>query len=54
MRYEATKLLGSAVQNNPKAKIGALEAGAIPVFLRILALDPNSKVNYGYLIVNGI
>lgn len=49
VRYEATKVLGSAVQNNPKAKIGALEAGAVPVFLRILALDPNSKVKSGAL-----
>ncbi|KAK9501772.1 hypothetical protein O3M35_012443 [Rhynocoris fuscipes] len=49
IRYEATKILGSAVQNNPKAKIGALEAGALPVFLRILALDPNAKVKSGAL-----
>uniref|UniRef100_A0A0A9WWZ0 Nucleotide exchange factor SIL1 n=2 Tax=Lygus hesperus TaxID=30085 RepID=A0A0A9WWZ0_LYGHE len=49
VRYEATKLLGSAVQSNPNAQISTLEAGAIPVLLRVLALDPNSKVKAGAL-----
>ncbi|KAF6208744.1 hypothetical protein GE061_014483 [Apolygus lucorum] len=49
VRYEATKLLGSAVQSNPNAQISTLEAGAIPVLLRVLALDTNSKVKAGAL-----
>ncbi|BES96195.1 Nucleotide exchange factor [Nesidiocoris tenuis] len=49
VRYESTKLLGSAVQSNPKAQIAALEAGVIPVLLRVLALDSHVKVKSGGL-----
>lgn len=44
IRTEAARLLGSAVQNNVKAQITALEGGTVGIFLRMLALDSTPEV----------
>ena len=46
IRYEAAKLLGAAVQSNPKAQIAALEEGSINVLLRILSHDHVAQVYF--------
>ncbi|KAL1137650.1 hypothetical protein AAG570_009346 [Ranatra chinensis] len=49
VRYEATKLLGSAVQSNPTAQITALELGTVSVLLRSLSIDASPQVKSGAL-----
>jgi len=35
---------GSACQSNPKTQIAALEAGSIPLLIRLVSFDPSSEV----------
>lgn len=44
IRSQAAQLLGSAVQNNVKAQISALEGGTVGILLRMLALDSSLEV----------
>lgn len=44
IRSEAARLLGSAVQNNIKVQISALENGTVGILLRMLALDSSPEV----------
>ncbi|XP_019616864.1 PREDICTED: nucleotide exchange factor SIL1-like [Branchiostoma belcheri] len=44
IRSEAARVLGAAVQSNPKVQIEALESGAIPTLIRLVASDSSVAV----------
>ncbi|CAH1257877.1 SIL1 [Branchiostoma lanceolatum] len=44
IRAEAARVLGAAVQSNPKVQIEALESGAVPTLIRFVASDSSTAV----------
>ncbi|XP_078589318.1 nucleotide exchange factor SIL1-like [Branchiostoma floridae x Branchiostoma japonicum] len=44
IRAEAARVLGAAVQSNPKVQIEALESGAVPTLIRLVASDSSIAV----------